>query len=381
MTKLVTLITPCFRTPLYFLERLSLSVLPYADIFEWIIVDDTPDSKQVSTSYEKIKIAMKDAVLIKHNINRGISSSYKSAIEAASGDYIAILDHDDEINLAGVVDSLKSALRLDYDLIYTGESRFSGSSMSSYHKPKFDILSALHYFYPHHLCLFKRNVVQEILNKSDSCLSVAETTFDIGLWYEYIKYFENSTLRAFYISAAGYGWRVHHGSTASDIHQKPDHLRERQAIGERFFSYFENNFAVQTRDDIPFILSGKFGLDDADIFDYIGRFYHLNIFDGIDQYELGESHFIKNSEVVLLLRSIPFKTLAALAPNMIIYVDINQIELRNSFHYPGVPFLERVVEDEIRAGSSYVKLTPKRLTDSSRAIENKLVVSSNVWSD
>ncbi|SPK02052.1 Putative glycosyltransferase (family GT2) (plasmid) [Methylorubrum extorquens DM4] len=381
MTKSVTLITPCFKTPSYYLERLSLSVLPYADLFEWIIVDDTPGSKQVLSSYEKIRRTMKDAVLIKHDVNRGISSSYKSAIEAASGNYIAILDHDDEINLEGIFDSIKSAIRLEYDLIYTGESRFSGSSMSSYHKPKFDILSALHYFYPHHLCLFKRNVVQDILTKSDNCLSVTETAFDIGLWYEYIRYFENSTLRAFYISAAGYGWRVHHGSTASDIHQKPNHLKERQAIGKRFFSYFEHDFTIQTRDDVPFILSGKFGLDHTAILDYIKRFYRLDFFDGIDQIELGEKHFAMNDSVDILLRSIPFKTLATLAPNLVICVDTNQIELRNSFHYPGVPYLARVVGDEICFGSPYVKLTSKQLTDPSRALENKLVVSSNVWSD
>jgi glycosyltransferase involved in cell wall biosynthesis len=91
--RLVSVVTPTYnRADL--LPRAIESVInqTYSNL-EHIIVDDgsTDDTKTVVRSYDDPRIQY-----LKHDVNMGQAASRNTAIDSASGDYIAFLDSDDE---------------------------------------------------------------------------------------------------------------------------------------------------------------------------------------------------------------------------------------------------------------------------------------------
>lgn len=97
----VSIIIPVFKVEPY-IERCVCSVLnqTYREL-EVILVDDcTPDqsmniAKLLIEKSEKSKDL--EIIYLKHEINRGLSAARNTGIKAAKGDYIYLLDSDDEI--------------------------------------------------------------------------------------------------------------------------------------------------------------------------------------------------------------------------------------------------------------------------------------------
>lgn len=90
----VSVLTPVYNTNLEYLKECIDSILnqTFSD-FEFIILNDSPDNKELenfilSYSDERIKY-------FKNEKNIGISASRNKLIGLASGEYLAIFDHDD----------------------------------------------------------------------------------------------------------------------------------------------------------------------------------------------------------------------------------------------------------------------------------------------
>ena len=90
----VSVLTPIYNTEPIFLRECIESILnqSFTD-FEFIILNDSPDNKeleQIVRSYEDARIKY-----YANEKNLGISASRNRLLELASGDYVAIFDHDD----------------------------------------------------------------------------------------------------------------------------------------------------------------------------------------------------------------------------------------------------------------------------------------------
>ena len=90
----VSVLTPIYKTNHNELREMIESVLSqsFAD-FEFIILNDSPsckDLKEIVLSYKDNRIKY-----FENDVNLGISASRNKLIDLASGEYIAVLDHDD----------------------------------------------------------------------------------------------------------------------------------------------------------------------------------------------------------------------------------------------------------------------------------------------
>ena len=181
----ISLITPCYKTPLYFLERLAFTLYDCRHKIEWVVVDDFGSSPGVSPFFAHIAGSFPHLKLISHDTNSGISAGYRTGFANSTADYVALVDHDDELNLLAILDFLEKPASDSYDIIYTNERKISTISSEDYFKPRFDVLSAVHYFYCHHITLFRGKIAREIAAKGEA-FKFATTTFDIALLYEYL---------------------------------------------------------------------------------------------------------------------------------------------------------------------------------------------------
>lgn len=186
--------------------------------WELCIADDAspqPHVRNVLEAYERlderIKIVFRDS-------NGHISAASNSALELASGEFVALLDHDDELpEHALYMVALAINERPDLDLIYSDEDKIDmhGHRFGPYFKPDWnpDLLTAQNMI--SHLGVYRTEVLRSVggfreeLEGSqdwDVALRVMEKTIPARIWH---------------IPHVLYHWRAVAGSTAIGHEEKP----------------------------------------------------------------------------------------------------------------------------------------------------------------
>lgn len=97
---LLSFIIPVYKTPLGLLRNCLDAVLKYSQPMELICVLDSPGDpcEQVLDEYAAKNPRMR---LLKNDQNRGVSYSRNRGLDAATGEYVAFVDADDEIVAEG----------------------------------------------------------------------------------------------------------------------------------------------------------------------------------------------------------------------------------------------------------------------------------------
>lgn len=92
----ISVLTPVYNTnPLYLREMIeSILNQTYSD-FEFLILNDSPDNKEIENIIKEYAKQDKRVKYYKNNKNIGISKSRNKLLDLARGEYIAIFDHDD----------------------------------------------------------------------------------------------------------------------------------------------------------------------------------------------------------------------------------------------------------------------------------------------
>ncbi len=231
---LISVITPLYKTSLYYLERLATSLWTVRDSIEWVVVNDSPGVPHVESFIDRMQSCFPNVRYVRHDVNQGIFTSYTSGINAATTPYVAILDHDDEVDLGPIVAHLNEVGER-HDLIYTDEVRFGQGVNVHFSKPTFDPLSSMHYFYMHHITLFRTSICKELIDKEPDAVKKYRSCFDIWLALGYIRHFGSQPISSKYVPYPSYGWRVHDDSTAKSLGQKPLADGERIEIAKALY--------------------------------------------------------------------------------------------------------------------------------------------------
>ena len=146
----ISVVVPVFSTPERYLREMIESVTGQTyPHWELCIADGSPDvsgTKAVIGQYlddKRIHYRILDQ-------NLGISGNTNAAIEMASGDYIALFDHDDLLRENALYEVAKTAVSSDADIIYTDEDKIKGDTGERFQpnfKPDFnlDLLRANNY--------------------------------------------------------------------------------------------------------------------------------------------------------------------------------------------------------------------------------------------
>ena len=215
---LISVIMPAFNTPEAWLRRAIDSVR--AQLYpnwELCIADDAsadPDVRRVLREYQagdaRIKVVLREA--------RGhISAASNSALEIAAGDFIALVDHDDEIcEHALYMVAAELNAYADADLIYTDEDKIDekGSCYGPYFKSDWNPTLFLAQNFVCHLAVFRAQVVREIGGFRPGY----EGAQDWDLIMRVIERIPFSHIR--HIPHVLYHWRAVAGSTARGESQK-----------------------------------------------------------------------------------------------------------------------------------------------------------------
>ena len=163
---LMSVITPVYNTPISFLRDLidSLRAQTYPR-WEHVLVNASPGNEEVSAFLRSLDDSRFKVIDLDEN--KGIAENTIAGIEAASGDYLSFLDHDDIVD-ARILEEYVRAINEDpgIDLLYCDEDTLSedGAVRSApMFKPGFniDLLTSLNYVL--HMLTVSRRAYEKIV--------------------------------------------------------------------------------------------------------------------------------------------------------------------------------------------------------------------------
>ncbi len=219
---LISILLPVYNAPERWLARALASVRAqlYAD-WELCIADDASTAAHVRPLLEQA--AREDARIkvVFRPQNGHISAASNSALELATGEFIALLDHDDELTPHALAEvALALAARPDADLMYSDEDKIDGEGrrFAPYFKPDFlpDLFLGQNYLT--HLAVYRT----ALLKKAGGFRVGYEGSQD---WDLALRVFElTDPARIVHLPKILYHWRAIAGSTALTLDQKHYHI-------------------------------------------------------------------------------------------------------------------------------------------------------------
>lgn len=213
-----SIIVPCFNTPRVYLERCieSVSAQSYSR-WELILVDDASETSLVEETVRRFASGDDRIRILSLDENRGIAGATNAGLETAKGEFVAFLDHDDELT----PDCLRCLAHYlneqsDLDLVYTDEDKIddSGRRHSPAFKPGFSPHHLWSTNYICHLLVMRTSLVRDRLNGLRS-------EFDGAQDYDLILRATETTQRIGHLPLVLYHWRSHDDSTAGAADGKP----------------------------------------------------------------------------------------------------------------------------------------------------------------
>ena len=212
---LISVITPVYNTPPDVLVACLKSVGDQAyPNWEHCIADD---GSTVAGTTAVLRAHADDTRVRLVTTERGhVSAASNAALSVATGEFVALLDHDDELApeaLAEVVRYLNA--HPDADVIYSDEDKLdeSGQRCEPYFKPDWSPELFLNYMYTCHLMVVRRSLVEEV--------GGFRRGFEGAQDYDLLLRLMEKTPRIHHIPRVLYHWRKSPASTASSSDVKP----------------------------------------------------------------------------------------------------------------------------------------------------------------
>ena len=215
----ISIIVPTYKTPEKFLKEMIDSVRNQSyENWELCIGDGsvTEDTvKNVVESYQKKDKRIKMLCLSE---NLGIAGNTNAALSSATGDYIALLDHDDILApdaLYEVVKWMNEHYKDETDVIYTDEDKVS-FDLKDYFEPHFksdynlDLIRSNNYIC--HLFVAGKSIVDQV--------GGFRKEYDGSQDYDFILRCIEQSKHVEHVPKVLYHWRCHPGSTAANQESK-----------------------------------------------------------------------------------------------------------------------------------------------------------------
>jgi O-antigen biosynthesis protein len=213
----ISIITPVYNTEPRWLKRAVESVQAQA-YPEWELCLADDGSTRAETTQLLAALGNKDSRIkvITMARNGGISAASNGALEAATGEFIALLDHDDEIPPEALLEVAKVLNEHpDADVIYSDEDKleFDGTHSDPFFKPDWSPEYLRSCMYLGHLGVYRRELVTRI--------GGFRPAFDGSQDYDLALRATEGTDRIHHIARILYHWRKIPGSAAGDQVAKP----------------------------------------------------------------------------------------------------------------------------------------------------------------
>lgn len=216
---LVSVVVPLYNTPAVFLRQLVASVQrqSYAN-WQLVLADGsdrtTDDVARLCKGY-----AQKDdrITYLPLSKNEGIAGNTNAGLDAAKGEWLVLLDHDDVLQANALYEVVSAANATGAQLIYSDEAVLTDDlkHLMEYHfKGDYapDTLRGCNVIT--HLCAFTGTLLQKAGGGEKS-------EYDGAQDYDLVLRLAEQAAVVHHIPKVLYFWRGHAGSTAGDIGQKP----------------------------------------------------------------------------------------------------------------------------------------------------------------
>ncbi|MBK4729295.1 glycosyltransferase [Oxynema sp. CENA135] len=213
---LISILMPVYNPPERFLRTALDSVLDQVyPNWELCIADDASSEAYIKTVLEeyaekdsRIKVTFREK-------NGHISAASNTALEMATGEYVALLDHDDMLNADALYEvALMLNLHPEADMIYSDEDKVDDNNQlrDPFFKPDWCPDSFLSRMYTCHLGTYRRSLVNEI--------GGFRVGFEGSQDYDLVLRLTEKTDKIYHIPKILYHWRIHSQSTASELENK-----------------------------------------------------------------------------------------------------------------------------------------------------------------
>lgn len=257
----ISIAVPTYNTPLNFLKPMVQSVLNQTyDNWELCIADGSTDEatkqylKELAQSDKRIKMTFLEK-------NYGIAGNTNKALELSSGEYLALLDHDDTLAPFALYEVVKAINNNPAaDVIYSDEDKltFDGKLRANPHfKPDWSPDNLMSYNYITHLLVTKMSLLKSV--------GLIREGFEGAQDFDLVLRLTEKAKGIVHIPKILYHWREHDNSTAKNADSKTyvtfstqravaDTLRRRGIEGRVFGGpFFGTARVVYAIEDTPLV--------------------------------------------------------------------------------------------------------------------------------
>ncbi len=245
----VSICVPLYNTPLPFLREMVASVLGQTCPNWQLCLADASDAQHAQVG-EYVQGLGEGRIRYVRVENRGISANTNEAAKLATGDYLALLDHDDVLAPNAVYEMLRAARATGAAFLYSDEALFEkdpAHATVGHFKPDFapDYLNCCNYIC--HFAVFSREMFWQAGGLDPAC----DGSQDHDL---FLKLSERCA--PVHVPRVLYFWRVHAGSTSAGTQAKPyvaeaakraiaAHLARTGALGRVADGLFPSTYKVE----------------------------------------------------------------------------------------------------------------------------------------
>lgn len=195
--------------------------------------------------------------------NKGISENTNACAQMATGDYIALLDHDDVYTPDALYYNARAIYETDADVLYSDEDHLAldGTHVNPFYKPDWSPDLLYSQMYICHLLVFRRSLFETI--------GGYRKEFDGAQDYDLMLRFSEETERICHIPRILYSWRESETSTASNAGAKPyAHIAGKNALDAHLKRKY-GPLAHAEETEYLFVYQPRFALDEAPLISII----------------------------------------------------------------------------------------------------------------
>lgn len=214
----ISIVVPTYETDEQYLrlciESVQRQVYPH---WQLCMADDASPSDRVMAVLEEYQRADERIRVVSRKENGHISATSNSALELADGEFVALLDHDDELHPLALYEVVKALQEhRSWKLIYTDEDKIDpqGRRFDPYMKPDWNYDLLLAHNCISHLGVYQRQLVQEVGGFREGY----EGSQDWDLALRCIECLKDDEIG--HVPHVLYHWRAIPGSTALGVGEK-----------------------------------------------------------------------------------------------------------------------------------------------------------------
>jgi len=244
-TPLISIVTPTYNTDVKYLKEMLNSVLSqtYTN-WELCIADDASSNKETIKTLKEYAKEYANIKVVFREDNGHICAASNSALELATGSFVAFLDHDDTLAPNALYEIAKKLNQnRNLKLIYSDEDKIDKNSKR--HTPHFKSAWNPDMFYSQNYINHLTVLQKELIEKVSGFRLGYEGSQDYDLLLRCLKHIDASEIAR--IEKILYHWRAIEGSTAFKASEKDyTHDAGLRALQD----HFKNESKISVRDGL-----------------------------------------------------------------------------------------------------------------------------------